>query len=47
MGEVIDLDHRAVLGDIELYANDGDVKRIFEGVLTCHRIIQESSKVNE
>lgn len=44
MGEIIGLDHNAVLGDIKLYATDGDVKKLFEGVLTCHNLEQEFSK---
>ena len=44
MGEVIGLDHGAVLGDIKLYHTDGDVKRIFEGVLMCYNLEQEFSK---
>ena len=47
MGGVIGLDHGAVLTTIKLYASDGDVKRLFEGVLTCHRIEQEFNEANE
>lgn len=47
MGEVIGLDYGAVLDVIKLYATDGDVKKIFEGVLMCHRIEQEYEKTNE
>lgn len=41
MGEVVGLDYGTVLDVIKLYAIDGDVKKIFEDVLTCHRIEQE------
>lgn len=47
MGEVIGLDHGAVLDTIELYATDGEVKRLFEGVRMCHQIAVEFSKANE
>lgn len=41
MGEVIGLDHRAVLGDIELYVAADEVKKIFESVLECFCIERE------
>jgi len=44
MGEIISLDHKAVLDDIKLYAKDKDVKTIFENVLNCFQIEQEFNK---
>jgi len=44
MGEIIGLDHNAVLSDIELYAKDDDVKTVFEKVLNCFQIEQEFNK---
>ncbi len=44
MGGVIGLDHGAVLDTIKLYTTDGDVKKLFEGVRTCHRIEMEYTK---
>jgi len=41
-GEVIGLDHGAVLGDIELYTDN--VKEMFESVLYCFQIEQEFMK---
>jgi len=41
MGEVIDLDHKAVLGDIELYVPADEVKETFEFVLHCFGIERE------
>jgi len=41
MGEVIDLDHKAVLGDIELYVAADKVKKTFENVLMCFNIERE------
>lgn len=43
-GDIIGLDHVAVLKTIELYATNGDAKKIFEGVLMCHRIEQKLAK---
>ena len=44
MGEVIDLDHKAVLGDIELYVTADKVKETFEFVIKCFKIEREFSK---
>lgn len=44
MGNIIALDHKAVLGDIRLYFAADKVKRIFEGILECFRIEQEYEK---
>jgi len=41
MGEVIGLDHNAVLGDIKLYVEADEIRKTFEGVLECFRIEQE------
>lgn len=43
-GEVIGLDHGAVLGDIELYVVDDEVKQMFEAVLHCYQLEQEFVK---
>ena len=43
-GEVIDLDHKAVLGDIELYVDANKVKETFESVLECFVIEREFTK---
>ena len=47
MGEIIDLDHNAVLGDIKLYATNGNVKKLFESVLMCFQIEQEFARTME
>lgn len=44
MGEVIGLDHKAVLGDIRLYTQQCDVKKVFELILKCFRIEQEFTR---
>ncbi len=41
MGDVIDLDHGAVLGVIRLYVPEDEVKKIFNGVLECFEIERE------
>jgi len=41
MGEIIDLDHRAVLGDIELYVPADKVKEVFELIRECFQIERE------
>jgi len=41
MGDIIDLDHRAVLGDIKLYVDADKVKKTFELVRECFRIERE------
>ena len=41
MGEIIGLDHNAVLGDIKLYVDANEIKKTFEGVLECFHIEQE------
>lgn len=41
MGEIIDLDHTAVLRDIELYVGPDEVKKIFEFVVKCFNIEKE------
>ena len=47
MGEVISLDHRAVLGDIELYVPADEVKKVFKLVLECFSIEQELVKARQ
>ena len=44
MGDVIDLDHCAVLKDIELYVDANKVKKVFESVLECFQIERELAK---
>jgi len=44
MGEIISLDHNAVLNVIKLYAKDDNIKTIFENVLNCFQIEQEFNK---
>ena len=44
MGDVIDLDHRAVLDDIKLYVAADDVKETFENILMCFNIEREFVK---
>ena len=44
MGDVIDLDHRAVMYDIELYVDADKVKETFENILMCFSIEQEYLK---
>lgn len=44
MGDLIDLDHTAVLGDIGLYFAAGKVKETFEDVLECFSIEREFVK---
>lgn len=46
MGEIIGLDHGAVLNVIKLCAN-GDTKKMFEDVLICYRVEQDFSKADE
>jgi len=41
MGEMIGLDHGAVLGDIKLYVVEDEVRKMFEQVLLCYRLEQE------
>ena len=42
MGDVIGLDHGAVLDVLKLYTDD--VKAVFEWILLCYRIEKEVSK---
>jgi len=44
MGDVIGLDHTAVLNDIELYVTADKVKETFESVLMCFNTEQEFLK---
>jgi len=44
MGDIIGLDHTAVLGDIKLYVAADEVKRVFESVLECFSIERELTK---
>lgn len=41
MGDVIDLNHQAVLGDIKLDTPADEVKKTFERVLECFNIERE------
>jgi len=41
MGEVIGLDHKAVLDDIRLYVPADEVKEIFESIRECFWIERE------
>jgi len=44
MGDLIDLDHKAVLDDIKLYVPIDNIKEVFEGVLQCFNIERELSR---
>jgi hypothetical protein len=44
MGDVIGLDHRAVLDVIRLYVEPENVKAMFERVLECFHIERELSQ---
>ncbi len=46
MGEILGLDHGAVLNVIKLYVN-GDTKKMFEDVLVCYQVERDFSKANE
>jgi len=41
MGEIIGLDHKAVLDDIRLYVAADEVKETFERVLICYQLEEE------
>lgn len=43
-GDIIGLDHNAVLGDIKLYFAADEVKKVFESVLECFNIERELIK---
>jgi hypothetical protein len=41
MGDLVDLDHGAVLEDIGLFVPSGQVKEFFAGVVECFNIERE------